>query len=402
MKIAGIVVHEISADLDRPYWMSLEPYRTASEIIVQIATDSGTVGIGEIHGRPLGTIARIVADVLAPRLMGRDPLDKEALWDEMFSLAHSREGAVLNESEGQPHFGAGLRPQLMAAIAGIDLALWDVVARSHAEPMWRFLGGSSPRVLCYASGGYYGESGEADTESLVGEMRGYVEAGYSAVKMKVGGLTMEQDSQRVAAVRDAVGSSIEIMIDANSAYSPGEAVRAAQIFEPLEIRWFEEPVHWYDSIRGLRDVAESTSIPIASGESEIHRFSARDLIELGGASIMQFDATRAGGMTEWLKVQSHAASHGVGMAPHHDPQIHGHMIAAAENGLIQEVFPNPARDPLWRDLFIGQPEISDGTMVLSERPGFGFSLHPEALARYGRKSWQLGNVDAIANQSHSQ
>lgn len=398
MRITGIVVHEISAELARPYWMSLEPYRTASEIVVHVATDSGIVGIGEIHGRPLGTIARLVTDVLAPRLIGHDPEDKLTLWEDMFQLAHSREGSALSESDGQPHFGSGIRPQLMAAIAGVDLALWDIVAVSHGQPMWRFLGGDDPRVPCYASGGYYGSHGEADIAALVEEMSGYVASGYSAVKMKVGGLPLAEDALRVQAVRQAVGESVDIMLDANSAYSPEGAIQAAGVFEPFGIRWFEEPVHWYDSIRGLSLVAEATTIPIASGESEIHRFSARDLIELGKISVMQFDATRAGGLTEWLRVQKHAAEHGVTMAPHHDPQIHGHMIASAANGLVQEVFPNAARDPLWQELFIGQPDITAGTLTLTERPGFGFSLHPDALARYGRKRWEVGDVTAVADQ----
>lgn len=397
MYITGIVVHEISAELARPYWMSLEPYRTASEIVVHVLTDSGTVGIGEIHGRPLGTISQIVIEALAPRLLGRDPADKHVLWEEVFELAHSRAGAVLNESDGQPHFGSGLRPQLMAAIAGIDLALWDIAAISSGQPMWQFLGGVNPEVPCYASGGYYGENGEADTEALVHEMVGYVDSGYSAVKMKVGGLSLEEDVERVKAVRLAIGEPIDIMLDANSAYSPENAVLAARAFEPFGIRWFEEPVHWYDSIRGLQTVAKATTIPIASGESEIHRYSARDLIELGGVSIMQFDATRAGGLTEWLRVQTHAAQHGVTMAPHHDPQIHGHMIASAENGLIQEVFPNAARDPLWEELFIGQPKITAGKLTLGEQPGFGFSLHPDALSRYARKRWDVGDTSAFAD-----
>ena len=379
--------------------MSLEPYRTASEIIVLVSTDTGLVGIGEIHGRPLGSIARIVTEVLAPRLIGRDLLERHLLWEEMFRLAHSREGSVLNESDGQPHFGSGLRPQLMAAIAGIDLAMWDIAARSARQPMWRFLGGTVPKVPCYASGGYYGDQGQSHTQELVEEMTGYVESGFPAVKMKVGGLSLHEDAQRVEAVRLAVGSSVDIMLDANSAYHPDDAITAAQTFEPLGIRWLEEPVHWYDSIRGLQRVAEASSIPIASGESEIHRFSARDLIELGGVSIMQFDATRAGGLTEWLRVQAHAQEHNVGMAPHHDPQIHGHMIAAASNGLIQEVFPNAVRDPLWRDLFIGQPEIIRGIMTMSDRPGFGFALHPDALSRYGRNRWNVGDITAITDQA---
>jgi L-alanine-DL-glutamate epimerase-like enolase superfamily enzyme len=97
---------------------------------------------------------------------------------------------------------------------------------------------------------------------------------------------------------------------------------------------------------------------------------------------MQFDATRAGGVTEWLRVAAYAASHGVVMAPHHDPQVHGQLIAAVTNGHVQEVFPNPERDPLWDELFDGKPEIIDGILHIPDRPGFGFELNEEGLARY--------------------
>ena len=395
MRISGIAVHEVSAPLNRSYWMSLEPYRTASELIVQVSTDTGLVGTGEIHGRPLNIIRDLVASVLGPMILDRDALKIDDIWQEMFALSHSRRGAELSESEGQPHFGAGIRPQLMAAIAGIDIALWDIASQRHYQPLWRYLGGTSPVVPCYASGGYYGPSGEANTEALVREVVGYAEQGFAAVKIKVGGLDLSEDELRVKAVREALGESIDMMLDANCGYSPSEAIRAAQTFEPYNIRWLEEPVHWYDSVRGTRAVAEASSIPIASGESEIHGNSCRDLIELGGVTVMQFDATRAGGITEWLRVQQHALDHGASMAPHHDPQIHGHLISAAENGLVQEVFPDSNRDPLWNAMFTDKPRITDGIMLMGEQPGLGFGISKAGAKQFFRKTVGIGDVSAI-------
>jgi L-alanine-DL-glutamate epimerase-like enolase superfamily enzyme len=393
MKITGLAVTEISAPLDRAYWMSIEPYRTASELIVHLATDEGIVGLGEIHGRPLDQIAGLIINSAAPLVIGRSPDDKDDIWNDLFSLTVSRQGSHLGEQHGQPHFGSGVRPQMMAAIAGIDIALWDVVGKSTQTPLWQALGATSPLVDCYASGGYYGPHGEAYVDEVAREMADYVALGYPAVKMKVGGLTLAEDVARVKAVRDAIGPETLLMLDANQAYSIDDAVVAAQAFEPYTIRWFEEPIQWYDSIRGLAKLEERTAIPIASGESEITRHTCRDLIELGKVSVMQFDATRAGGVTEWLRVQEHAAGFGVGMAPHHDPQIHGHMIAAAPNGLIQEVFPNTARDPLWESLFIGKPEITDGVLTLSNAPGWGWDVNPEGIARFAKRTWHVGDID---------
>jgi L-alanine-DL-glutamate epimerase-like enolase superfamily enzyme len=280
----------------------------------------------------------------------------------------------------------------MAAIAGIDIALWDLKGKLCRQPVYKLLGASRTEIPCYASGGYYGPTGEADIDGLVEEMTGYVAAGFAAVKMKVGGLTIAEDGQRVAAVRDAVGPNVQIMLDANLAYDVPTAIAAARAFEPSDITWLEEPVQWYDPVFGLAQVAAATTIPIASGESELHRWGCRDLILHGGIRVMQFDATRAGGVTEWLRVAATAAGHGILMAPHHDPQVHGHLLGAVPNGHIQEVFPNPVRDPLWADLFVGQPEIRDGVLRLPDRPGFGFELHPEGLAR-------LGAITTVASAS---
>lgn len=382
MKISSVRVHQVSVPLSRPFWMSLEPYTTASELIVEITTDDGLTGIGEIHGRPMAQIAAIVTESFAPLLVGQDPMEHERHWSAMFAYTHTRSGAGLGQAEGQPHFGAGARPQIMAAIAGIDIALWDLKGKICGQSVSKLLGASRSTVACYASGGYYGPNGEADVEGLVEEMRSYVDLGFRAVKMKVGGLSIEEDVRRVSGVRDAVGPDVQLMLDANVAYNVPTAIAAARAFEPFAITWFEEPVQWYDGVFGLSQVAAATTIPIASGESELHRWGCRDLILHGGIRVMQFDATRAGGVTEWLRVAAYAASHGIVMAPHHDPQIHGPLIAAVPNGHVQEVFPNPVRDPLWADLFIGRPEIIDGVLHVPDRPGFGFELNPEGLARF--------------------
>ncbi len=379
MKITAIRVNHVSVPLSRSYWMSLEPYTTASELVIRVDTDDGLTGIGEIHGRPLDQIAAIVSETFAPLLAGADPMDHERLWSRMFAFTHTRAGQHLGSAEGQPHFGAGAKPQIMAAIAGIDTALWDLKGKICGQPVYKLLGGSRSTVPCYASGGYYGPDGSADIESLIGEMRHYVALGYHAVKMKVGGLSIDEDVQRVAGVRQAIGPGAGLMLDANTAYDVPTAIAAARAFEPFAITWFEEPVHWYDGVFGVGQVAAATTIPIASGESELHRWGCRDLMLHGGIRFMQFDATRAGGVTEWLRVAAYAACHGILMAPHHDPQVHGHLLAGTPNGHVQEVFPNPERDPLWAGLFVGQPEIRDGVLHVPDRPGFGFDLDPRGF-----------------------
>jgi len=378
--IVDIRVHPISVPLARPFWMSLEPYTAAAEIVVEIETEEGHVGIGEIHGRPQAEIVRILGH-FRTFLVGEDAADHAALYEKLFRTTFSRESARFAAAEGQPHFGAGAAPQMMAAIAGIDIALHDLKAKRAGLPLYRLLGGSRAVVPAYASGGYYGPDGAATVEGLVEEMTGYWELGFTAVKMKVGGLPLEDDVARVRAVREALPDA-EIMLDANSAYDVPAAVEAARAFEPIEIAWLEEPVAWFDPVFGLARLGATTSIPLASGERELHLFGCRDLIDHTPIRFMQFDCTRAGGVSEWLRVAAYAAAHGVLMAPHHDPQIHGHLVAAADNGYILEVFPNPVRDPVWSALFTEQPQVIGGEVILSDRPGLGVLLDHEFVERH--------------------
>lgn len=353
--------------------------------MVELRTNEGVTGIGEIHGRPMEKIVEILRDGFASTVIGRNPLESEALYNDLFACTCSRQGARFHRGGGQPHFGGGAKPQMMAAIAGIDIALWDLKGKLLGQPVWRLLGGGKSTAPAYASGGYYGPEGEAAIDALVEEMASYVALGYSTVKMKVGGLPISADVERVRAVRDSAGAGVTILLDANQAYDIQSAIAAARAFEPYGIGWFEEPLHWYDSVFGLGQVSHAISIATASGESELHRWGCRDLIEHAGIRVMQFDCTRAGGVTEWLKVAACAAAHGVVMAPHHDAQIHGHLVAAVPNGHILEVFPNPLRDPLWEELFTGRPNVTNGVVHLSDSPGFGFGLNAIGMQKYATR-----------------
>ena len=143
-------------------------------------------------------------------------------------------------------------------------------------PVYKLLGGTRNTVPCYITGGYYQEG--KTTEDLTQECASYVDMGYNAIKLKIGGVSVEEDVERVGAVRDTVGPNVDLMLDVNEGYDVPTAIRAAHLMEPFNIRWLEEPVHWYDRVTGLGQVAASTSIPIASGENAAHRWDARDLI----------------------------------------------------------------------------------------------------------------------------
>ena len=372
---------------EKDFWTALRTIGRVNELVVRIHTDEGITGIGEAHGqgapfpglytqdaqgnRQAAGASRIVADVLKPMLVGEDPRDNERLWDMMFGLNHQ---------VGWAAAGWG-RPQMMTAIAGVDIALWDIKGKAANMPVFRLLGGTRQTVPCYVTGGYYQD--DKTVSDLVQECETYADMGYNAIKLKIGHVGVDEDVARVKAVRNAVGPGVDLMLDVNEGYDVPTAIRAARLLEPLGIRWLEEPVHWYDRVEGLGQVAAATSIPIASGENAAHRWDARDLITRGGVKVMQFDCTRAAGITECLKVAGMCAAQNVRLAPHHDPQVHGHLVAGLPVGEIVETFPTADRDPIWEELFTVRPEIKNGELTLLDRPGWGVELDEQTLNERG-------------------
>ena len=383
MKITDVEPIVVSwPPFENSFWTSLNRIGQVSELVVLVHTDEGIIGIGEAHGGSMHYIdntgvahisgaGSTVTDILKPLLIGENPLDNERLWSKMFGLTYQK---------GWSQIGA-TRQQILAAMAAVDIALWDIKGKAANMPVWRLLGGYRNTVPCYVTGGYYQDGKTID--DLTAECKSYVETGYNAIKLKIGGVSVEEDVDRVTAVREAVGPDIDIMVDVNEGYDVRTAIRAARLLEPLDIRWLEEPVHWYDRIEGLRQVADATTIPIASGEQALTRWDARDLLTRGGIKIMQFDCTRSAGITEVLKIAGMCAAQNVNLALHHDPQVHGHVMAALPNGEILETFPSAARDPIWAELFSVRPESVNSQMKLLDRPGWGLELNEDTLEKRG-------------------
>ncbi len=378
MKITRVKAHAMSMKLDKIYWTSRAPWGTYNTIVVEVQTDEGITGIGTINKTPLKDIAEIT-DSLEAVVKGMDALAHEAVWDRIFNLTvpHLEPGQTVMT---RPVYDQNKRVFIMAALAGIDLALWDIKGKALKLPMWRLLGGNRRVVPAYASGGYY-EEGRSPL-AVIDEMAGYTAQGYTAVKMKCGGLDIDGDIARISGVRKAIGDKAQLMIDANGAYTLRDAERAIKAFEPYDIFWFEEPLHWYDATRGLGRLAACTRVPLASGESEIHLTAVRDQIDLGGIRYVQWDCTRAGGLTEGLRIAAYALAHGVQIAYHHDPQIHGHLMAAQPHGYCVESFPSVPRDPFWHQVLTQKPLLEAGKLTLGDEPGFGIDIDWKMVERW--------------------
>ena len=332
-------------------------YTHAGLGVVRIHTDEDVTGIG--IGAASG-IAGATIDELKGLLIGQNPLDHERLWHAMWV----------------PKL-IGRRGLTTRAISTIDIALWDLKAKVAGMPLYRLLGGFANRVPTYIAGGYY-EEGKGLPE-LAQEMVDNVELGAKAVKMKVGAVSIAEDTARVKAVRDAVGPHVKVMVDANCAYRAYQAIQLAKRIEAYDVFWFEEPVA-PDDYEGHARLAQQTSIPVATGENEYTRYGFRDLIAHGSAAILNADAQVLGGVTEFMKIAALAQAHDLDIAPHGDQNVHVHLVSAISNGLIVEYYRDSV-DPMWRKMFRETLLLNDdGSLSPPERPGLGVELNDEALA----------------------
>ena len=269
MKITDVHTIAVEVVLPEPVYDANYTMATKPALLVEVETDQGLVGLGEAahFGGPMASTAQVIEHELRDYLIGQDAGNIEYLWELMHRRAykHARGGIVI------------------AAISGIDIALWDLRGKQAGLPLWQLLGGYRTTVPAYATGGFYAEG--KGIHELVGEMEAYVEHGFTAVKMKVGRspeielsplrvmdnrgrceVSLEEDLERVAAVRKAIGPDIRLMVDANGAWDVATAVKMGRLMEPYDIYWFEEPV-WPDDVAGSVEVAAKVGIAIAGYET---------------------------------------------------------------------------------------------------------------------------------------
>jgi L-alanine-DL-glutamate epimerase-like enolase superfamily enzyme len=351
--------------------------------LVRVEIEGGLVGYGEAKAAvgSAGTNAALVTCIereLAPLIVGEDARDISRLWDVMYN--GSRAHFALARGHAFPVLGR--RGLTVAALAGIDIALWDLLGKSLGAPVWRLLGGRRhERMPAYASGGW------APAERIAAELRSFIERGdFKAVKMRVGAGdgTLAHSIQRVRAAREGLGDAVDIMCDAHGTWTVAEARRFCREVASCNIGWLEEPVS-ADDKRGQAEVRAATDIPIASGESEFTRFDFRDLIELRAVDVLQPDLSIAGGITEALRIEALASAHQLRFAPH----LWGgaltfaaglHVAAVASSGFILEY--SLGANPMLHELALEDFPVVDGHIEIPERPGLGVTIDETFVERH--------------------
>jgi len=354
-RVAAVEVHLVSTPITGGFADATRKVETLGFTIVRVLTDTGLEGIGFTYHEVGGEATRVLIEKnFTPRLLGADPFQTEVIYRDFTQYLR----------------GIGRKGLMFCALSAIDTALWDLKGKILGLPLYRLLGGSRNEVPVYASGGWTSYS----DDELVQEVAGMVADGYQAVKFKVGvdaGRNLNRDVRRVAAVREAIGPDITIMLDANNCWDAATGAQFANRVRDYDIAWLEEPVP-ADDIPGLARFRRATDIPLATGEHEYTRHGARDLILHEAVDILQVDGARAGGYTEMMKIAAIADAWNLRFAPHAMEYLHAHMVSAAPNGLTLErlLMFEDITHSVFRDL----PRPESGMLRIPEGPGLGLEL----------------------------
>ena len=334
---------------------AIQSFDSQETPFVRITDSDGAIGLGYSYtiGQGGPAIMSLLKETLIPRLIGREAEEIERLWrDLLFSTHATSVGAITS-----------------LALAAIDTALWDLRCKRANLPLWRMLGGAKPSVPMYTTeGGWL----HIETKALVDDALEAQAFGFSGSKVKIGRPHLSEDRNRLTAVRDAVGPTYEIMVDANQGFTLPEATRRAQVLEPLDIAWFEEPMP-ADDVMSHSSLAACTSVPIAVGESMYSISQFKDYLMARAASIVQVDVARIGGITPWMKVAHMAEAHNIPVCPHFLMELHVSLVCAIPNAPWLEYIPQ-------LDSLTATPmRMEAGRAFPSDAPGLGIDWDPDKL-----------------------
>ncbi|NKB49982.1 MAG: hypothetical protein GKS02_11560 [Alphaproteobacteria bacterium] len=336
-----------------------EYYVSNTYIVARIETDEGLEGLGYtmmVGGFGARSVRAYLEESLIPLMIGEDPRDVGRLWQRMYENDRGI------RKKGVPVY----------AISAIDIGLWDILAKSMDQPVWRLLGAQADKVPVYGSGGFLPYT----VDQIVTEAEGFRGLGCRHYKFKLGRENLMENVTRVREVRKALGDDMEILVDANQRWDVATNIRVANQLEDCALYWYEEPV-LADNIAQCAEVAQAIATPVATGENEYTRYGFRDLIDAKAAQFLNPDIHRCGGFSEMMKIAHLAAAYDVQIAPHLVPELSIHVLVSIPNAALVE-FLAGSPDDLWAD----PPQIIDGLMAPPDRPGHGMGFSTDAIKRY--------------------
>jgi L-alanine-DL-glutamate epimerase-like enolase superfamily enzyme len=337
---------------------AVQSFLKQETILVDLVTDDGTPGRGYSYtiGTGGGAVLAMLRHHLLPAVLGQDVRRPEAVWRHLFTQTRATTvGAITS-----------------LALAAVDTAVWDARCRRDGEPLWRAAGGARPDVPVYdTEGGWL----HIDTETLIANTLAARDGGWHGSKLKIGSPDPRRDVERLAAVRDAVGPGYRLMVDANQGLTLADARALAHALESSDVSWLEEPLP-ADDVSAHARLVESTSIPVAVGESLYSVAQFKEYLTRDAATVVQPDVARVGGITPWLKIAHLAEAFNVPVCPHFLMELHVSLVAAVPNGRMVEYIPQ------LRAVTAGELPVAEGRTLAPDEPGIGIAWDDDALERH--------------------
>lgn len=346
---------------------TMSTFRFHSWTVVEIETDNGIVGLGNVALAP--KIAKAIIDeYLAAMVIGEDPWDYEYLWQKMYRGTHAW----------------GRKGVTMAAISAIDLAIWDILGKSVNKPVFKLLGGrTKEKIPCYYSKLY-----RTDLNEMQKEAQTFLDQGFKAFKMRFGygpahlQQGVVENLKSVAAVREVIGDDTDLMLECYMGWNLEYAKRMLPKLEKYAPRWLEEPVI-ADDIDGYAELNQLTSIPISGGEHEFSLYGFKQLLDRKAVSVVQYDTNRVGGITAAHKINALCEAYSVPVIPHAGQMHNYHLTMSTLASPMSEYFPMfdvEVGNELFYYIFDGEPVAKDGFIQLDDNtPGLGLTLKTEFL-----------------------
>jgi galactonate dehydratase len=366
IRITDVIAHPLTQRLPQPTVTSWGKYTEVSIVLVEVRTDAGIIGVGEALARfSPKAYAELIETSLKPRLVGGNPADIQAHWRTMRRALSGRAGGMLFE-----------------AIAGVDIALWDILGKVAGLPIYRLLGGMGrTEVPVYAASVNWGSD-----EFMDRELDGYLEKGFPRIKIKIAN-PVKDACRRIARLRRRAGDDIELCVDANWAYTLEEAVEVGRALSDNTYFWFEEPLRPEDEA-GYEELHRRCATPLAAGESNYTLDQAMRLVANRTLSYLQPDVARSGGITETRRMAEFAAAHDVQYAPHIGMSgiicetASVHLAAAMPNTRAMECETDAS--PFKTALTGAAPGVDrqkNGMLPVPTSPGLGLEIDWDAVAR---------------------